>query len=92
METSAAYIGTEFERIFYKLNYGFRIGIHSIYMVSSTLRRAQKGLPHWPHAPFYVCVDLTSSRSLEELTGATLVTQVATHHTILEQLLLKTGR
>ncbi|GKZ29849.1 hypothetical protein AbraIFM66950_006710 [Aspergillus brasiliensis] len=32
VETSAAYIGPEFERIFYKINYGFRAAIHSLYM------------------------------------------------------------
>lgn len=33
-ETSAAYIGPEFERIFYKLNYGYRAAIQNLYMVS----------------------------------------------------------
>ncbi|PYH98013.1 hypothetical protein BO71DRAFT_416628 [Aspergillus ellipticus CBS 707.79] len=33
VETSAAYIGPEFARVFYKLNYGFRAAIHSLYMV-----------------------------------------------------------
>ncbi len=34
VETSAAYIDSEFERIFYKLNYGFRIALQNLYMVS----------------------------------------------------------
>lgn len=34
IETSAAYIGPEFERIFYKINYGFRAAIQNLYMVS----------------------------------------------------------
>ncbi|KAH8802585.1 putative beta-galactosidase [Xylogone sp. PMI_703] len=33
VETSAAHINHEFERIFYKLNYGFRIAIQSLYMI-----------------------------------------------------------
>ncbi|KAJ5106824.1 beta-galactosidase [Penicillium angulare] len=31
--TSAAYIGPEFERVIYKLNYGYRAAIHSLYMI-----------------------------------------------------------
>ncbi|KAF4185413.1 hypothetical protein CNMCM7927_006736 [Aspergillus lentulus] len=33
MMKAAAYIGADFERVFYKLNYGFRATIHSLYMV-----------------------------------------------------------
>ncbi|KAL7652749.1 hypothetical protein ACMYSQ_010009 [Aspergillus niger] len=33
IETSAAYIGPEFERIFYKINYGFRTAIQNLYMI-----------------------------------------------------------
>ncbi|KAE8153091.1 beta-galactosidase [Aspergillus avenaceus] len=33
VETSAAYINSEFARVFYKLNYGFRIAIQSLYML-----------------------------------------------------------
>ncbi|KAJ5925341.1 beta-galactosidase [Penicillium verhagenii] len=33
VETSAAFIGPEFARIFYKLNYSFRAAIHSLYMI-----------------------------------------------------------
>ncbi|KAJ5612571.1 beta-galactosidase [Penicillium lagena] len=33
VETSAAHIGPEFARIFYKLNYSFRAAIHSLYMI-----------------------------------------------------------
>ena len=36
VETSAAHIGYEFERVFYKLNYGYRAAIQSLYMVGST--------------------------------------------------------
>lgn len=34
VDTSAAYIGPEFARIFYKINYGFRTAIQNLYMVS----------------------------------------------------------
>ncbi|KAH7111200.1 beta-galactosidase [Dactylonectria macrodidyma] len=33
VETTAAYVSAEFERIFYKLNYGFRATIHNLYMI-----------------------------------------------------------
>ncbi|RAH73282.1 glycoside hydrolase family 35 protein [Aspergillus aculeatinus CBS 121060] len=33
VDASAAYIGPEFERVFYKLNYGYRIAIQSLYMI-----------------------------------------------------------
>ncbi|PQE06986.1 beta-galactosidase protein [Rutstroemia sp. NJR-2017a BBW] len=33
VETSAAHIGYEFERVFYKLNYGYRAAIQSLYMI-----------------------------------------------------------
>jgi hypothetical protein len=34
---AAAYINYEFERIFYKINYGYRATIQSLYMVSTIL-------------------------------------------------------
>ncbi|GAQ42660.1 hypothetical protein AtubIFM55763_008264 [Aspergillus tubingensis] len=33
VDTSAAYIGPEFARIFYKINYGFRTAIQNLYMI-----------------------------------------------------------
>ncbi|KAM3084281.1 hypothetical protein ACMFMF_001638 [Clarireedia jacksonii] len=33
VETSAAHIGYEFERVFYKINYGYRAAIQSLYMI-----------------------------------------------------------
>ncbi|KAL4962576.1 glycoside hydrolase family 35 protein [Aspergillus stella-maris] len=33
VDASAAYIGPEFERVFYKLNYGYRIAIQNLYMM-----------------------------------------------------------
>ncbi|OOG00557.1 glycoside hydrolase family 35 protein [Aspergillus carbonarius ITEM 5010] len=33
VDTSAAYIGPEFERVFYKLNYGYRVALQNLYMI-----------------------------------------------------------
>ncbi|PWY94572.1 hypothetical protein BO94DRAFT_553494 [Aspergillus sclerotioniger CBS 115572] len=33
VDTSAAYIGPAFERVFYKLNYGYRVAIQNLYMI-----------------------------------------------------------
>ncbi|PYI11671.1 beta-galactosidase [Aspergillus sclerotiicarbonarius CBS 121057] len=33
VDTGAAYIGPEFERVFYKLNYGYRVALQSLYMI-----------------------------------------------------------
>ena len=38
VDTSAAYIGPEFERVFYKLNYGYRVALQNLYMVCQPLQ------------------------------------------------------
>ncbi|KAJ6015375.1 beta-galactosidase [Penicillium herquei] len=43
--TSAAYIGSEFERVFYKLNYGYRVAIQSLYMIFGGTNWGNLGYP-----------------------------------------------
>ncbi|CZR68484.1 related to beta-galactosidase [Phialocephala subalpina] len=45
VEFSAAYIGYEFERVFYKNNYGFRIAVQSLYMIFGGTNWGNLGYP-----------------------------------------------
>ncbi|KAJ5731456.1 beta-galactosidase [Penicillium malachiteum] len=42
---SAAFIGSEFERVFYKLNYGYRVAIQSLYMIFGGTNWGNLGYP-----------------------------------------------
>ncbi|KAJ0419172.1 putative beta-galactosidase [Aspergillus carlsbadensis] len=45
VETSAAYINSDFARVFYKLNFGFRMTIHSLYMLFGGTNWGNLGYP-----------------------------------------------
>ncbi|KAJ5611498.1 beta-galactosidase, partial [Penicillium herquei] len=45
VDTSAAYIGAEFARVFYKLNYGYRAALQSLYMIFGGTNWGNLGYP-----------------------------------------------
>lgn len=72
IETAAAYINYEFERVFYKLNYGFRATIQNLYMVGYNTNAQEAGV-------------LILRSFLGERTGAILVIQADIRRTMLER-------
>lgn len=79
VEQAAAYINSEFARVFNKLNYGFRITIQNLYMVSENT----------PHTPNMGVVNESSYS--EAQTGAISGIPVATLRTTLGRESLKIG-
>ena len=79
MDTSAAYIGAEFARVFYKLNYGYRAALQSLYMVNDSYPSLSVG-------------SANQTRYLVARTGETSVTQEGTPLTMSEQQSRRTAR
>lgn len=79
VEKSASYVGPEFERVFYKLNYGYRVAIQNLYMVYQFILMC-----------FRIFTD--RNRFLEVQTGETLDTLADTPHMTSARLSWKTAR